>query len=180
MFPLRDDGSPDYCSYYQPLLNVTNGLCSQTLFDSSRIVSCPPDSQYAFDSFEFEETLVTELNSVCGKVCFKHQEINDPGFFRSNLPSALSSVPTLLVSWLAAPWVASCQTGLVGDLLLPSPSCSALCQTWLALSTATCLVSTPMLSPDSLLGWDNQACTISPSASPLSSLINNVRYVVCI
>ena len=69
LFPLDDSGSPDYCSYYQPSsFNVSSGKCSTNSFDKNNLVSCPQGSQFAFGDFEFEETLVTELNAVCGKV----------------------------------------------------------------------------------------------------------------
>ena len=69
LFPPDSDGSPDYCSYYQPSgYNISSGRCSSDQFDRDNVVSCPQGSQFVFDKFEFEETLVTELTAVCGKV----------------------------------------------------------------------------------------------------------------
>ena len=72
LFPSKDDGSPDYCRYYQPelVMDVDTGdqRCSNNTFNKDHIVSCPKGSQFAYNNFEFEETLVTEWDAVCGKV----------------------------------------------------------------------------------------------------------------
>ena len=72
LFPSKDDGSPDYCRYYQPelVMDVDTGdqRCSNNTFNKDHVVSCPKGSQFAYNNFEFEETLVTEWDAVCGKV----------------------------------------------------------------------------------------------------------------
>ena len=70
MFPRKKDGSADYCSYYQPKvkydLQTGLSLCSRTEFDRTRVVSCSSQATFVYNQFEFEETLATEWNSVCG------------------------------------------------------------------------------------------------------------------
>jgi len=71
LFPGKDDGSPDYCSYYQPqlVIDVETGdqSCSNNTFNKDHKVSCPRGSQFAYNDFEFKETLVTEWDALCGK-----------------------------------------------------------------------------------------------------------------
>ena len=70
LFPRRKDGSLDYCSYYQPRVeyNLETGLssCSKTQFDQSKVVTCSSQATFVYNDFEFEETLATEWDSVCG------------------------------------------------------------------------------------------------------------------
>ena len=70
IFPRKKDGSLDYCSYYQPKMkyNLETGLssCSRTEFDLSKVVTCSSQATFVYNDFEFEETLATEWDSVCG------------------------------------------------------------------------------------------------------------------
>ena len=116
LFPLKDDGSLDYCSYYQPLLNISNELCS-SVFDKSRVISCPQDSQFAFESFEFEETLVTELNSVCGKVWLENT--------KDIKPISIIQQPTINIvqcSYIIGLLVGSSMSGLFSDRMGRRPA----------------------------------------------------------
>ena len=48
--------------------NLETGLssCSRTEFDLSKVVTCSSRATFAYNNFEFEETLATEWDSVCG------------------------------------------------------------------------------------------------------------------
>ena len=67
MFPPDDDGDPDYCRFYMPsFTDQENTTCSLTDF-GTQSVKCPSGGKFAFNDFEFKETLVTKWGSVCGK-----------------------------------------------------------------------------------------------------------------
>ena len=72
LFPRKKDGSLDYCSYYQPKMSYDihsdSMSCSSTEFDTNQLVKCPGQATFAYNEFEFTETLVTEWDAVCGKV----------------------------------------------------------------------------------------------------------------
>ena len=68
LFPLNKDGNPDYCKFYRPFKTDPTqlGSCSHKNF-SEEVVKCPSNGEFAYGTFEFEETLVTRWDLVCGK-----------------------------------------------------------------------------------------------------------------
>ena len=153
MFPRKKDGSLDYCSYYQPKVkyNLETGLatCSRTEFDWTRLVSCPGQATFVYNDFEFDETLATEWDSVCGvspRDIFILSRILHFEIFRV-LPWELSSWSTLLAYWLEALCTEIWRTGLDGSPRCYSPFSFAQHQSWLGPSTRTCSVFTPTPSP---------------------------------
>ena len=67
-FP-KDDGDPDYCKFYHPSRDDPSlpGNCSNERFSKDEIIECGSHGEYAYNAFEFEETLVTKWNLVCGQ-----------------------------------------------------------------------------------------------------------------
>merc|ERR1711892_1357784 len=65
LFPKNKDGDPEYCKFYPPL-NDPTGSCSHENF-SNVSVKCPSNGEFAYGTFEFNETLVTKLDLVCGE-----------------------------------------------------------------------------------------------------------------
>ena len=64
LFPRNSDtGQADYCEFFRPSKD-TSGNCSHETF-TEEIVKCPKGAEYAYNSFEFKETLVTKWNLVC-------------------------------------------------------------------------------------------------------------------
>jgi len=63
LFPSKSDGALDYCSYRRPALS-SNGTCDKTSL-TDEVVRCPPNAEFAFANFQFDETLVTEWDLVC-------------------------------------------------------------------------------------------------------------------
>ena len=67
LFTKKDD-EPDYCTFYRPVRDDPNhfGNCSHQNFTEEEI-DCPNSAEYVYAPFEFEETLVTKWNLVCGQ-----------------------------------------------------------------------------------------------------------------
>ena len=74
-----DDGKPNYCKFKMPLRN-SDGTCERdrlvkivlikilaTSFSDTEVIDCTANSQFAYGSFQFEETLVTKWNLVCSQ-----------------------------------------------------------------------------------------------------------------
>ena len=56
---LQNQPEPDYCQYINP-----NDNC--TLFENpDETTACTSDSRYLYDDFEYDSTIVTELDLVC-------------------------------------------------------------------------------------------------------------------
>jgi len=62
IFDRTDDDEFDYCRYKNPTDTLPNGTCT---FESTQYTSCPKGAQYSYAPFQFESTLVTELDLVC-------------------------------------------------------------------------------------------------------------------
>ncbi|XP_023339404.1 solute carrier family 22 member 1, partial [Eurytemora carolleeae] len=68
IFPRDEDGDYDYCFYKTPTINPVDGSCSFNNEDPFiPFISCPDGAKFAYGEFEFKDTLVTELNLVCGE-----------------------------------------------------------------------------------------------------------------
>ena len=66
LFPKNSEtGDAEYCKYYRPMIEEASGNCSHEKF-SNVIGECGNNAEYAYNSFEFKKTLVTEWNLVCG------------------------------------------------------------------------------------------------------------------
>jgi OCT family organic cation transporter-like MFS transporter 4/5 len=68
IFPSESDGDPDYCKFYRPLPTDPSfpGNCSHEGF-SDEVMECGSNVEYTYNAFQFEETLVTKWNLVCGQ-----------------------------------------------------------------------------------------------------------------
>jgi hypothetical protein len=68
IFPKDSEGDPDYCKFYRPLPVDPKfpGNCSHESF-SDEVVECGSHWEYTYNTFQFDETLVTKWNLVCGQ-----------------------------------------------------------------------------------------------------------------
>merc|ERR1719228_1239236 len=68
MFPKEgSEEEPNYCKIYRPVLDTNwPGNCSHEAF-TDEVMECGRDSEYAYEPFQFEETLVTKWDLVCDK-----------------------------------------------------------------------------------------------------------------
>ena len=64
----KESGDPDYCRFYRPKLTdqTAHGNCSHESF-TDVVSNCGSDAEFVYNEFEFEETLVTKWNLVCGQ-----------------------------------------------------------------------------------------------------------------
>ena len=62
----KRNNEPYYCTFYKPGHNDTTGDCSHQIFTEEEI-DCPSSAEYVYAPFEFDETLVTKWNLVCGQ-----------------------------------------------------------------------------------------------------------------
>ena len=56
---LTTTSEPDYCRYINPSENCT------AFENPDETTACTSDSRYLYDSFEYDSTIVTELDLVC-------------------------------------------------------------------------------------------------------------------
>ena len=73
--------------------------CSRTEFSQEQRVSCPPHATFAYNDFEFSETLATEWDSVCNQVSLHFLKF----FQKKN-----GHISTLFVL-LASKWCETCE-----------------------------------------------------------------------
>ena len=86
-------------------------------------MSCAPGAEFAYNDFEFKETLVTEWDAVCGKVSthlpsYFYDEINISQYPRLQQPP-MGTVQVLYILGLGA---GSAVCGKLGDTLGRKPA----------------------------------------------------------